>query len=220
MILGLLALPVLALALAAGTVLLALEDQPRVVGTPVPDAQTVRHLRDWLRQHNPRRQRDGRPIELRATAADLALLAGQGARLVGGSATTRLGEGRLEVELSLPFRGRWINLRAELGDGPDLPPLHRLEVGRLVLPGPLAEAGARLALRWWDRPQDQQRPLHHMLLNTRWSPQEAQVLYVWRADLPRRLAGWRCPRTRSAASAPTTMLWANCCNASRPRSRC
>lgn len=188
-----LAMGAAALALAAATLGLALEASPRVAGTPPPDAESARHLRDWVRQHDPRRVREGRVVLLRATAADLQLLAGQAAQLAGGAARVQLAPGRLDLALSLPLQGRWVNLEARLADGPDRPRLLRLRVGALVLPEALAEPALALALRWWDRPRDGRPPLHHMLQGTRWQAEQALLVYRWRADLPQRVAGWVLP---------------------------
>lgn len=186
-------MPLAAMALGGGTLALALQTAPAVSGTPVTGAESARHLRQWLRQHDPRRARDGRVVVVHATAEDLQLLAGQAARLAGGAARTQLAEGRLALELSLPLAGRWVNLHAWLADGPNRPSLQRLRVGALVLPGWMAEPALGLALRWWDRPRDGQPPLLAMLQGTRWRSDRAILVYRWRADLPQRVAGWIVP---------------------------
>lgn len=188
-----LALPLMALALGLATLWLALQGAPAVTGTPAPSVDSARHLRQWMRQHDPRRARDGRLYVIQASAEDLQLLAGQAARLAGGAAHTQLADGRLDVQLSLPWAGRWINLKARLGDGPERPTLQRLQVGDLVLPGWMAEPALDLALRWWDPPRDGQPPLHEMLQGTRWLAGRAQLVYRWRADLPQQVAGWIVP---------------------------
>lgn len=188
-----LALPGAALALGVGTVALALQGEPAVTGTPAPEAGSARHLRDWLARHDPRRVRDGRLLVVHATPGDLQLLAGQAARLAGGAARTGLADGRLTLDLSLPLAGRWLNLHAQLGDGPLRPSVQRLQVGHLVLPGWMAEPAVALALRWWDRPRDGGPPLLAMLQGTRWQADRATVVYRWRGDLPGRLAGWVVP---------------------------
>lgn len=186
-------MPLAALALGMATLGLALQSTPAVTGTPVPGAESARHLRQWLHQHDPRRAREGRLVVVHATAEDLQLLAGQAARLAGGAARTQLAEGRLALELSLPLAGRWVNLQAWLADGPNRPTLQRLQVGALVLPGWMAEPALGLALRWWDRPRDGRPPLRAMLQGTRWHRDRAILVYRWRADLPQRLAGWIVP---------------------------
>jgi hypothetical protein len=193
-----LALPLAALALAAGTVGLALEASPRVAGAPAADAEAVQHLRRWLRWHDPRRARDGRLYVIQATAADLQLLAGQAARLAGGAADVTLGAGTLRLQASLPLADAWINLDLRLGDGPTLPTIERLQVGDLALPGWLAEPALQLALRWWDRPRDGTPPLHRMVQGTRWQVERGLVVYRWRADLPQRVGGWLVPAPQVA----------------------
>lgn len=188
-----LALPAAALALGAGTVALALQGRPTVAGQTPPGAEAAHHLRQWLGRHDPRRLRDGRLLVVQATDEDLQLLVGQAARLAGGAARTRLADGRLDLALSLPVAGRWLNLEAQLADGPRRPVLRRLQVGALVLPEALAEPALSFALRWWDRPRDGRPPLQEMLQGTRWRSDRAIVVCRWRGDLAGRVAGWLVP---------------------------
>jgi hypothetical protein len=197
-------LPMAAALLGALTLALALDSAPGVTAAPPARAESLGHIRQWLRRHDPRLARDGRLYVFQASAEDLQMLAGQAARLAGGSALTRLSAGRLELRLSLPLpsalpaplAGRWVNVSLDLGDGPDLPSIDRLQIGALVLPRALAEPAVALALRWWDRPRAGTPPLHQMLQGTRWQAQRAMLVYRWRADLPQRVAGWLVPQAQ------------------------
>lgn len=198
-------LPLAAVGLAAVTLYLALDATPRVIAAPLAKAESLGHLREWAHANDPRRARDGRLYVIQASADDLQLLAGQAARLAGGSAQARLAAGRLTLRLSLPLpsnlpglplAGRWVNLSILLGDGPALPTIERLQIGALVLPAALAEPAAALALSWWDRSRDGTPPLHRMLHGTRWQDHRALIAYRWRADLPQRVAGWLVPEAQ------------------------
>ncbi len=185
-------------ALGAGGVWLALEPAPRLAPPPQPTAASMTQLRHWLRRHDPRRAPDGRRLVVRATATDLQLMAGEAARLLGGTAQLQLSSGRLQVQASLPLAGRWLNVDLGLADGPRLPTIARLQVGALALPGWLAQAALQTGLAVWDRPRDGSPPLHQMAEGVRFRPGIALLTYRWRADLPLRLATWLVPPAQMA----------------------
>ncbi|MCP5286673.1 MAG: hypothetical protein H6933_17430 [Burkholderiaceae bacterium] len=199
-----------ALALAAATLWLATEASPRVSGNSAAAAGAGTHLRQWLRQHDPRRVRDGRLVRVQATAQEVELLADQAAHLAGGAARTQLMAGRLTLQFSLPLRwpgtaapARWLNVDLRLRDGPAQPGLvETVSVGHLNLPRPLTAAALRLALAWWDRPANGAAPWHTMLQALQMQPQQLVLRYRWRADLPQRLADWFMPPARLATLRP------------------
>lgn len=203
------ALALAALALAALTLWLATEAAPRVTGNSAAAAGAGTHLRHWLRQHDPRRNRDGRVLYVMASAEELELLADQAAHLAGGAARTQLGAGRLTLQFSLPLAwpgatapARWLNIDIHLRNGQQLPDLVRtIRIGRLHLPQPLTATAVRLALAWWDRPADA-APWHTMLQSVQLQPQRVLLRYRWRADLPQQLARWLMPPERLAMLRP------------------
>lgn len=183
---------------SATAVWLALEPSPRLAPPTQPTAATMNQLRHWLRRHDPRRAPDGQRLVMRATAADLQLMGGETARLLGGTASLQLSSGRLQLRASLPLAGRWLNVDLSLADGPRLPAIERLQLGALVLPGWLAEAALQAGLAVWDRPRDGSPPLHQMAEGVRFRPGIALLTYRWRADLPLRLATWLVPPAQVA----------------------
>jgi len=201
------------LALAAATALLtpvalalalwlALEPAPRVAVAGAPDVDALQQARALLRAHDPRRGPAGRLRVLTLTAAELSLLAGQGARLAGGAAELRLGPGTLQARLSLPAPpnpvGGWLNLSLRLEEGPALPALHGLKVGRLPLPAWLAAPLLERALAHWDPGAGALPPLREVVRAVRLQPQRLQLVYVTRPDLLQRLAGRLLPPAQRA----------------------
>jgi hypothetical protein len=188
-----LALPLVAAVLLLGVRALLLDAAPALSPPPVPTAGSMAQLRQWLHWHDPRRAPDGRVLVLHASPADLQLLGGVGARLLGGAARVTLADGRARIEASLPVHGRWANVDLALVDGAGLPAVASLRVGALALPGWLADPALRLVLSIRDRPRDGVPPLHAMVRDVQFRDQGLRLRYQWRADLTRRLAGWLMP---------------------------
>ena len=194
----LLVVPPAALALAAAAAWLALEPAPRLVGPAGQDAEALLYLRQLLHANDPRRGRPGRLVVVQVSPADLNLLAGSAAQWFGGAAEVVLGPGRLQLQASLPVPpspfGRWLNLSLGLVDGDTLPRVERMTVGRLPVPGWLAQPLLWQALARWDRATDGAPPLHEMVKGVHLRPDRAQLVYEWRVDAAQRmLAGWLPP---------------------------
>jgi hypothetical protein len=184
---------VLALVLLAAARWLLLDAAPRLSPTATVAAASLAPLQQWLRWNDPRRLPDGAPGTLRATAADLQWLGAQAAQRLGGAAQLQLSDGRLQIVASLPFAGRWANIEMTLGDGPRLPTVQQLQVGRLCLPASLAGPLLTSALRMADPAMAGRPPLHEMLQGVRLRHDELRLAYRWRADLPQRLSTWLLP---------------------------
>ena len=109
----------------------------------------VARARDLLRHNDPRRALPGITRAVVLSQRDLELLLQQAGQRLGGAAQTARGRVRLQpglavVEASLPLAawpgGGWLNLRAVLRESDGLPTVQALRIGRLPLPGWLAEA--------------------------------------------------------------------------------
>lgn len=152
-----LALVLLAAGLAAA-LWLAVERTPRLpaVSTPVSGADLDR-VRMLLERNDPRRVQPGVTRAAPLSQRDLELLLQQaGKRLAGGArGRVRLQPGLAVVDASLPLAatpvgdllGGWLNLRAVLRETRGLPTVERLQLGRLPVPGWLAEAALPPLLR-------------------------------------------------------------------------
>lgn len=197
-------MPLAALALGITTLWLATSAQPEHRRTSMGAATNGKHLRQWLRAHDPWRRRDGAVLTLVADAQELQWLADLGLHAVGGAGQVSLAVGRLRLQASLPAGPRWVNVDLVLGDAGSLPEaVQTLRIGALVLPAPLARTALRFALRAaWDPPVGGAPPLRHAIHALQWRPGQAVLRYRWRADLPQRLAGWIMPPARLARLRP------------------
>ncbi|GCL66298.1 hypothetical protein AQPW35_53790 [Rubrivivax pictus] len=142
------------LLLVAGTLVvglwLAIERAPRVdAPRTAVSLDDVARARDLLRQNDPRRALPGIMRAVVLSQRDLELLLQQVGQRLGGAAQTARGRVRLQpglavVEASLPLAawpgGLWLNLRAVLRETDGLPTVQALRIGRLPLPGWLAQA--------------------------------------------------------------------------------
>jgi hypothetical protein len=144
-------LPLVALLLAAGGLLLALDERPATPPGAPPTAQDVARAKALLARHDPRRLPPGRrgSLVLGQGEADLALAAlaryrpGLGAHLDLVATPPRLAA-------SLPLAGgRWLNFSTELHAAETGIALRKLRLGRLPIPDAwaawvLAQARKRL----------------------------------------------------------------------------
>lgn len=138
----------LAAGLAAGA-WLALERQPLVQqATPVSHVDIAR-ARQLLQGNDPRRALPGITRAVVLTQRDLELLLNQAGQRFGEvRSRVRLQAGLAWVQTSLHWPlpwpgdagGRWLNVQAVLRETQGLPEVQRLRLGRLPVPGWLAEA--------------------------------------------------------------------------------
>jgi hypothetical protein len=135
--------------LAATVVLglwLAVDDAPRVnnpsTAVSVADIDRARQL---LSHNDPRRALPGITRAVLLSQRDLELLIQQASRRLGdarGRVRLQPGLAVVEASLALPAMpwGGWLNLRAVLRETDALPRVQQLRIGRLPVPGWLAEA--------------------------------------------------------------------------------
>lgn len=185
-----------AAALAALT--LAIEQLPRlpVASTPVSGADLDR-VRRLLERNDPRRAQPGVTRAALLSQRDLELLLQQaGKRLAGGArGRVRLQPGLAVVEASVPLPaglsggllGGWLNLRAVLRQTRDLPAVERLQIGRLPVPGWLAEAALPPLLRALNL--DSQGALAQRVVQyVAFGSQTLMLAYAWPDNLQQALA--------------------------------
>ena len=148
----------LLLALAAG-LWLAIQNQALLPAATLVSHEDIARARALIRHNDPRSALPGITRALVLSQRDLELLLGQAApRLADVRSRVRLQPGLALVQASLPLPGlpgpQWLNVQAVLRESPGLPTVQRLRVGRLPVPGWLAEAALpRLlaALGWQAR---------------------------------------------------------------------
>lgn len=143
---ALLALVVLPAAAVVLGLWLAVDTAPRVdnpsTAVSVADIDRARQL---LSHNDPRRALPGITRAVLLSQRDLELLIQQASRRLGdarGRVRLQPGLAVVEASLALPATpwGGWLNLRAVLGETDALPRVQQLRIGRLPLPGWLAEA--------------------------------------------------------------------------------
>lgn len=188
--------------LVAAALALAWEASPRVRGLPVARAQPLLELRELARRNDPRRARPGQLYVIHASPAELELLVGHAAAALGGAAQARLADGRLAIDASLPLArvvgAGWANLRIVFADGATLPDIESLAVGSLELPGWAARPLVELLARLVDPGGADAPPLRSLARGVRLTPDRAQLVYEWRADVPQRLFARLMPPEQQA----------------------
>jgi hypothetical protein len=189
----------LALALAAQTA-------PLVGESAEVSASDVERALQILRNHDPRRDRPGVPRTVVITQRDLELLVNHGGRrwLAAPAARVRLQPYNAQVQASLRLPGLdalpvavWLNLDAHLREAEGLPELTSLRVGRLPVPGWLAEALARRIGAHYGVVVDPQiaRDLVHRVSMTNGA---VTIRYAWQADLQYRVLAALVPPAEQA----------------------
>lgn len=190
---GIVAVPLAALALAWAM----LSDVPLIARTADIRPESIARARRILESNDPRRMRPGMLRGVVINAADLDLAANYAAQqALRGSASVRLQPGVMTVRASLPLPanplGRWLNVDATLAEGAGLPRVESLAIGRLGIPGPLADLALRRALAHWEeRAGVQSASSAVRRVNLR--DGALIVVYEWNDQLPDRLRALLVP---------------------------
>ena len=154
-----LALALLLLVALATGLWLAIQDRALLPAATAVSHEDIDRARTLIRRNDPRGTLPGITRALVLSQRDLELLLGQAApRLADVRSRVRLQPGLALVQASLPLAAlpgsRWLNLQAVLRETPGLPTVQRVRVGRLPIPGWLAEAALPrllMALGWQAR---------------------------------------------------------------------
>ncbi len=178
-----LALALLLLAALAAGLWLAIQDRPLLPPTTVVSHEDIARARALIRHNDPRGALPGITRALVLSQRDLELLLGQAAlRLADVRSRVRLQPGLALVQASLPLPAplgsHWLNLQAVLRETQGLPSVQRLRIGRLPVPGWLAEAALpRLltALGWQARGALAQQVVSRI----GFGPQQLVLAYAW-----------------------------------------
>jgi hypothetical protein len=184
-------LTVPALLLAGAVALwLAIEAQPLVTQTVALSPDDIARAHQLLQRNDPRQALPGITRAVVLSQRDLELLANQAGRRLGSSlgevrTQVRLQPGQAQVQASLALPatplGGWLNLQAVLRQGEGLPTVERLRIGRLPVPGWLAEAALprlldALSLR------AQGELAQRLLSRVSFGPQQLVLAYAWPDD--------------------------------------
>lgn len=191
---------VLLLGLLGALVAAALQGEPRVTASQEVGLDDVARALSLLRTHDPRQARPGQVSTALVQQRDVEVLLSHGARRwIQAASQVDMHRGGATVHLSLRlaqhplgFFGRWLNVEVRLAETNGLPALDGVKVGRLPLPGWLAErllqqAIARAGL------QAETELLADVVRRVRFAPQQMLVTYAWQGDSARRLMSGLLP---------------------------
>lgn len=192
----LIALPVLALA----ALVLAFQSQPLVPAGVQLGPADIGRARALLRRHDPRRTAPGVQRAIALAPRDLELLISQaGSRFApAGQARARValqaGSAQVQASLALPRNalsqalGDWINIELTLGDTGALPEVQALRIGRLPVPGWLAERALPRLLEALGL-QAQGDLAQRIVSRVQFTDTLAVVAFAWPAHIRQTLAG-------------------------------
>lgn len=176
---------------------LALEDTPKLQARADLTPEKIARGKLIFRQNDPRRLKSGAiaRVGLDQQELDLAInyLANQYADGVAG---LRIDSKRalIDATLHLPANplGQFLNLSLELGQTADIPRIDHLSVGKLWLPGVLAQPLLNFGLTLLQPAADRQA-FADIVKHVQFQPRRLTVTYRWQADLPAKLRGVLLP---------------------------
>ena len=183
---------ILALALATAVLLtLAVEENPLITARAELTPEQIGRAKMIFKNNDPRRLRSGSiaKVSLEQQELDLAInyFANQ---YLNGAARLQLDSGRalIQSSLSLPTNplGRFLNVQLEFAQASPLPHVDRLTLGKLRLPGLLADPLVNLAVASLQSQADR-TTLANIVKHVQIQPGQLTVVYRWQADLPAKL---------------------------------
>ena len=179
------------LALGAA-VFLAFQDEPLVRRTVKFTPDDIERAMRIFEKHDPRRMKSGtlRTMSIRADELDIAVnyLAN---RYGKGNSVIVLTPGLLSVSASVevpanPF-GKYVNVKALLRETSGLPAFEELRIGRVPVPGWLADRGLAYAMQTLNG-TDQYQVAADAIRSVSIADGSVRIVYEWRDDLPTRVS--------------------------------
>ena len=170
---------------------LAFDEVPLLKPAPQVAHTDVERARRLLERYDPRKGAAGALRHVALPQADLDVLLNEAARRIGqASARAVLGEGSMALQASVRVArspiGTWINVDALLLQGDGLPKVEHLRIGRLPVPGWLADWALTHALQRLNSTEPG-RLANDMVRSVSFAPTGLRVAYAWRDDLVARL---------------------------------
>lgn len=181
----------LGLVAIAALPLLALQDQPLVTDVARLTPAQVGRARQLLRANDPRGLKTGQVSRITVREEEIALAGSYALSRLGSAGTkVRIEDAQLTFDgtLQLPENplGRYVNVAAVVSQGTPLPEFVSLQIGRLPVPGWLANQVLDRAMIWLYADQDA-RAVSQMIRAVQLSPGRMQVTYRWQEDVVKRL---------------------------------
>ena len=171
--------------------LLALQTSPLLLLPQALSAADIQRAKDFLQRNDPRLNPGPQLRQLTLGEADLNLLLGHLALrwpLLAARVQVQPGAATLQVSKSVSGTGIWLNMEAQLRQGPRLPVVESMRIGNLPVPAVLANwALQRAKVRLQDEVEAQLAS--ELVAQISFGPQQMRLAYRWQADsLDRALA--------------------------------
>jgi hypothetical protein len=187
-------LPVVALLLVlVGVLALVVDDVPKLRGRADLTPERIAHGKRVFEQNDPRRLKTGAITQVSLAQQDLDLAINYVAnQTLGGVAGVEIdtGRARIEAAFKLPANplGRFLNLELELKQDDQLPRIDHAMLGKLWIPGMLAEMLLKESISA-AQPLADWQTLAAMIRHVKFEQGRMTVTYRWRSDLPGKLSG-------------------------------
>lgn len=177
----------------AGVLLSVVEDEPILQEWAVMTPERIARGKRVLEQNDPRRLRPGTIAKVKLDQEDLDLALNYFTnQYVGGVARLKIEPGVAVVEstLKLPRNplGRFLNLEVELKQTDKLPQIDHLMLGKLWVPGMLADRLIKKGAMTMEPFADWQN-VQNMIRHVRFERRRMTVTYQWQNNLPAKLTG-------------------------------
>lgn len=188
-VLLLLMLPLILVAL----ILLSLDDEPALQHRADMTPQRIAQGKRVFDRNDPRRLKSGAITRVQLAERDLDLAANYATNQVFDAVaglTIDTGRAQVQTTLKLPDNplGRFLNIKLELRQSETLPEIEYMRLGKLWIPGFLAEHLIHVGVTRLLPAADLQ-PLVLMVKRVEFRRKQMLVTYQWREDLPGKLTG-------------------------------
>ncbi len=187
-------LPLLLLPLVlVGMLALVVDDRPILHARADLTPERIAHGKRVFDRYDPRRLRSGAIAKVNLAQEDLDLAVNYFAnQFLAGVAGLEIDDGRacIEATWKLPSNplGGFLNVKLELKQTDKLPRIDQMVLGKLWIPGLLAELLVKGGM-WALYPSIDWQTLADMFERVRFEHQQLVVIYQWRDDLPGKLSG-------------------------------
>lgn len=176
-----------------GVLMLVVEDEPILQGRADMTPERIARGKRVFELNDPRRLKTGSIAKVSLDQEDLDLAVNYFAnQYVGSVARLNIYKGRAVIEstLKLPSNplGRYLNLKLELNQTDKLPQIDHMMLGKLWVPGVLADIliKNRLAVI---QPLIDWQTLNDMIRNVKFERRWMTVTYRWQNNLPAKISG-------------------------------
>ena len=176
-----------------GMLMLVVENEPIVHGRTEMTPERIARGKRVFELNDPSRLKSGSIAIASLDQADLNLAINYFAnQYLNGGARLKIDQGRAVIEgtLKLPANplGRYLNLKIELNQTDKLPQIDYMMLGKLWVPGVLANSVIKNSFAVMDSLIDSQK-FHDMIKSVQFEHQRMSVTYRWQNNLPAKISG-------------------------------